>query len=268
MGTARLYYYPEGDAGLETVDLGEGLGVVDDRSEPNASTTRGMGGQVFPSALGRFDRVRLGRDGIVSYDTVAALRSFEAYADTRRAWAASADHAKTWAGYCRRVRLRGETTIPVEGNALASLSASGTIANGDYVVIESGYPEWKWEVAKVSSYSANTITLSAGLKRSYRETPLLVRWFRCWPFLVLSNGSGGIVTPTGPASWDLTIDAETVSAANPAAFQLLSVLESGTGSTKSGGKATLNDLISRQARDDGLASPGKSTDGLVSGRRR
>jgi len=268
MGNAYLYYYPERDGGLEALDLGEGLGFLDDRSEPNASTTRGLGGQVFPSALGRFDRVRIGRDGITSYATVAALRSFEAYADARAPFAASADHAKTWAGYCSRVRLRGETGIPTSGNAFASLASAGTIAANDYVVIESGYPEWHWEIAKVSSYSTNTITLSAGLKRSYRETPILVRWYRFWPFLVLANGSGGLVTPTGPAAWDLAIDAETIAAANPSAFQLSQVLESGTGSTKGGGKGTLNDLISRQARDDGLASPGKSTDGFASGRRR
>jgi hypothetical protein len=255
MGNPYVYYYPERDAGIETIDLGRPLTSLPDTNEPVGGSLRGMGGQVFPSSLGRFDRVRATLDGITSEDTEAALRTFEAYAETFRPFGFSADHAKSWAGYCDRLLVRGTTTIPTGGNAFAAMSASGAVTTGDYVVIETGYPEWKWEKAKVASVSGSTITLSAGLKRTYRETPILIRWYRFWPALVV-NPAPMLVDVKPGRIWRFGLDAYTVALANPRARLLALTLESGTGGSKSGGKATLGDLISRQARDDGLGSWG------------
>ena len=255
MGNAYLYYYPNDQSGVEKVDLGDGLSTLDDQSMPTGRLVRGIGGQVFPSTLGRYGVLRATLGGIIDTDVYAALRTFEAHAEQARPFGLVSDSAKVWAGYCNRVLTRGATSVPTGGNRFTAF-ASGTLASGDYVVLSTGYPESRWEMAKVSSVSSNTITLASGLVQTFRQSPVLVRYYRFFPLLYRRDHGPVVTDRVAGRVWQMDLTAETGALENPRADLLLGALESGTAADKVGGKTTLYDLGRNQTKDDGLGLPG------------
>lgn len=262
MGNATFYYYPDPRGGLEVVDLGGGLQSLPNTLQATSRVDRVMGGEVYSTKLGQVERVPFTREGISDLDLVADLESLESHLKGGAGSTGfSADHAKTWGGYVPTGLRRGSTVLRTGGNAYAAFSGSGAITTGDYVVIESGYPEFHREVRRVASVSGGTVTLAEGLRFSYSLRPVLVRWHRFWPSLYL-DGRQPLVSHVVPGVvYRMTFDGFAGAAATASAALAAPLLEGGTGPVKGGGKVTQVTQAAAVLRDPIRASdiglPGK-----------
>lgn len=260
MGNAKIYYYPDRSSGLETVDLGLGLERLGDENVSNGQVTRGIGGQVYPTSLGRYTEILAQANGITGEDTYMALRTFETFCERGMPYGISADADKTWAAFTDQPLSRGDTVIQLkQASAFSgSYESSGTVTAGDYVVLSSGYPEQQFEMAKVSSLSGRTLTLDSGLVHRFTQLPILIRWCRFFPALV-RTASGPIVRDTVPGVvWRLDLQGETVALENPTAEDVV-VRFPGERPDLGEGKANLFDVVDKQTGGTGDASSGSGT---------
>lgn len=186
--TAYLYWYPEPGAGMIRTDLRYGLEEMPYRQEPRGRGVLTEGGEVVPGRRGGRTYVDAGIT-VDDADLHATLRTAWASLSSGWAFGLSASHAKTWAAYASAPIPRGATVIPLQAPRMSSVySPLGTVAAGDYVVLESGHPHHDYEECRVASVSSTSITLAQATRKRHPGSAL-VRWREFHPYLSIVPGS-------------------------------------------------------------------------------
>jgi hypothetical protein len=140
------------------------------------------GARVAKFTLARFTGAALIRD----------LLSLERHLQAGGVCAISLDHDKTFGAWAATRPTTGDTTVILPGgNQFTAFSSSGTIAAGDQISIESPNPEYLVDYDEVTTYAANVVTLTDGIRTSYQESPVFVRYRDFYPVLRLPAGSVG-----------------------------------------------------------------------------
>ena len=153
MATPRLYYYPDPDGSLETIDFGEGLSDLQELPSADVADAYNGAGVGYRSLLASTLRLRivLERFGSVGTSSLERkLMSLQAHLAKGGLVGFSRDHAKTWAGKAQRP-TRGDTVIYTNGNGFTAWSSSGNIVQNDEVVLETPHPDAYREVALVGA---------------------------------------------------------------------------------------------------------------------
>jgi len=215
MGNAAIYYYPSPSAGLETIDIGEGIaGVLE--ADPVQ-----MGGSAtslthrFDSPLGSFLRVHIRHVfGSSGHSLYRELRSLENHLNRGGYCGIATNSTKAWAAFTIATCRRDQTTIKCKAPQFYNLT-SAALASGDEVMIESSVPESHRETQTASSLTSNLLTLSAGLTFDYQETPILCRYDGFYPLLVLEGRQKLL---TSPRRWDYVFEGTFRTVAKPLAF--------------------------------------------------
>jgi hypothetical protein len=184
MATPRIYWYPDPDGALKTIDFKEGLTDIQEFDDPDvvdAANGDETNTRTF-RAIGRRVRIVLERfgpiaGGLLERDLVS-LRSHlvkGGYIGFTR------DHAKAWCGIRQGAATQGDTLFQTAGNGFTAWSPSGTLTSGDDVVIESPTPEAQQEVSTCSAINASgDVTLATALRYSY-DGKVIARWRDFYP---------------------------------------------------------------------------------------
>lgn len=213
MGNAAIYYYPEADAPLEVIDLGEPLSDMQVSPVRIVDTATGMDLEPSTVDLGGSHRVRITLERFTSQTIVAQLRTFEAHALRGLPFGLVADTADSWAGFASSGSMRrGRQTLTTSGSAFTSWSTALTLSSSDTVVIHSMNPEYKHEQRAVSSYNSSTGAIDLGVGNEtvyeYEVGPVVVRHRDFFPFCYLDpSDRGPILTHYHRIHWTLDLSA-------------------------------------------------------------
>lgn len=187
MGSPTIWYYPDPEGGVTALTLPE-LDTLDMLPDVDVVSARSRSGATSVHMFSSFRRWRLGGT-ITLQATLRAMRSFEAHVWRGGAFAFALDSAKAWAGAARRQVRRGDTTLLVSPFALFNDSAALTA--GDDVWIESANPERYADLREVSTFSASSITVDAGVSYTFRAFPTVIRHADYLPAVVQSRETLG-----------------------------------------------------------------------------
>lgn len=216
MGTPRIYWYPDPAGSLETLDFGEGLSDLQELPGALVEDAYTGDGYPFRSFLQGNFRIRIILERFGSPGTSSLERKFsslQAHLDRGGFIGFSRDHAKTWASLAAPGPVRGDTTVYTgTGNGFTAWSSSGTPAEGDELVIESGAPEFQREIAVCAALTVTPavhLPLSAGCIYTYNQG-VIARWRDFYPVLFRPKDQVGrpIVTPDHRRNWTLDLTLE------------------------------------------------------------
>ena len=183
MGNAAFYYYPAGSsAGLETIDLGEGVSDIQVDPIRSAETAFTMSGRMYRTVETARLKVTITNERFSSSTIAESLQSMSSHLELGGAVAFTADTAKVWAGFSRASPTRGDLTIDTWGNAFSALSA-GALASTDVLAIQSPNPAHYVEYCRVASVTLDVITLSSAIRYNHPESLTLVRYRDFYPIL-------------------------------------------------------------------------------------
>lgn len=264
----RFYYYPAPGGSLTTLDLAEQLAALDEipgmmRADAYA------GGVNYASVLQESFRVRVVLQLVPQTTTAGAAteRALQTLANhlLRGGYVGfSRNHGKTWcSAQGTGAWDRSASSIACGGNGFSAWSASGALASGDEVVIESSahgpYREYHTTSGSVSA-TASSVGLAETTEYTYPwvmgGTPAIVRYRHFWPALWLPEDQIGrpIVTTSRGITWTLDATLAYSAAATaalfggigsgigtPGAIPLGDTTGVGTGALR----ATLDELLSR-----------------------
>lgn len=206
MGNSAIYYYPDPDGTLETIDLG--CSLSDLAEIPLRQIGQGVSLLGYPSThvySGSF-RVRVECRYLQSASVARKLLSLSAHLERGGRIGVAYDTAKTYGSRLNKT-TRGVTTALLAGDLWY---ASGSLSAGDEVVIESGNPDMLREWATVDSVSGSVLTLSAGATYTMSGKPY-IRHRNFYPALYWpadQRGSPIITGPEGRRWYDLDMTLE------------------------------------------------------------
>lgn len=250
MSTPTIIWYPDGgsiSSSREDTDIGEELTDLTVTPMRDRASSVSMGGRHSSTVLSAaIERVRIICERFTDEDKALALQSFASHLARGSACGFTRDTAKAWAGYALGTPSRGDTTLVTTGDQWY-YAGSASNASGDVMVVEGLGAEGHREYVKFSSISGTTITFQTGLKYSYTDDIVMVRWRDYYPVLYWPSSeqaSGrSIITHDRRLNWTLDVLLET----DPDLLRTLfsaTVVGSGPllGLTGATGQLTLEDL--------------------------
>lgn len=191
MGNPTFYYYPDPDAGVVTVDLGEGLSDLIETPITDARDARGMDWIASRVVLGGGLAIRIGLErfgGPATSSLERQLRTLESHLQRGGLCGFSRDSAKAWASVADVQQTSGGSTwTGLTGSLFKSFSSAAALASGDEIVIETAAPEHQREYNTAGAAVAvgdTTVTLGTALRYTFGPGSIL-RWRDFWPVLRL-----------------------------------------------------------------------------------
>lgn len=183
MGNAAIFYYPDPDGPLVTLDLGEGLSDLQVSPMVDESTSESMRGNLYSVQYSARSMVRL----VVERFTDAALaRSLWAVQNHLRrggSIAVAEDIDKARAAFAVTNPAAGATEITVKATPW-DYNPSAAFVAGDELVIQSASPEYQYEISRFNSQRGLTYVLDdATLFDRTSDGWTLVRHRGFWPIL-------------------------------------------------------------------------------------
>jgi len=179
MGSPTIWWHPDSNGTLETTAIGKPLSATRElpyRDRSDAVTLSGLRSiQLHRKGM----RVLVLAEGFqaTSGAGLAMERNlFNILEHLRdgRTIGLAADASQAWCGYARQLPKRGDTSIKTGGNTWWT-AGTGTIANGEQLVIESANPIATREVT-----AASGATTSAGQTVSVDEVAFTYEGGPCW----------------------------------------------------------------------------------------
>lgn len=202
MGNPTIYYYPDADGSLETIDFGENLSDLQITQRREVFDGFSRAGS-FTRTTGRsYLEVRIILENFTSAALVRSLESLSAHLERGNPIGFALDSAKAWAGFVRTTTAsgyyspeRGESTATTTGNLFNPWSTSATIQTSDEIVIASASPESLRETKVASGITGAASTLvffnSDPLIYTHRQAPIIVRHRDFFPALVMPEDALG-----------------------------------------------------------------------------
>ncbi len=200
MGNPTIYYYPDADGTLETIDFGEGLSDLQITQRRDVFDGFSRAG-AFTRTTGRtYLEIRIILENFTSASLARQFETLSAHLERGNPIGFALDHDKAWAGFVRTTTssgyynpARGETRAVTAGNEFRYWSTSATIQSGDEIVVASASPSGLRETkvtSGVTSATANTVFFSTdALKYTHQNAPIIVRSRDFYPALVMPEGS-------------------------------------------------------------------------------
>ena len=215
MGNPAFYYTPTDGATIETVDLGEALQDLQEEPSGLRQDSFAGDGSLYTHRLGESFKVRIMLERFGTAGSSSLERQLSTMLNHLQRGGVvyfTRDTAKCWATMFVGGWARAGTAITTAGNLLTGLSASGTLASGDEVVIETEEPIGYREYRGVTSVSGGALTLSEGLTYEYggfgSAWYTIARWRDCYPglYLLADDARGNKVKSDARRNWTLDLD--------------------------------------------------------------
>lgn len=243
MGNAAFYFYPAGtSAGLETIDLGEGVTDLQVVPIRVANTAYTMNGRMYRTVETARLQITIVNERFSSGRKARALESMSSHLELGGAVAFTADTDKLWAGFSKTAPSHGDTSIATHGNTFSALSA-GTIASNDILAIQSPNPMHYLEYVRVNTATSYDFTLHTSVKYDHPEAQTLIRWRDFYPVLRLPENRLSQAFVTHDHRLTFTLDLVMVDDL-PSIYDYQSPID---GATILTGESTLDKLLGPQS---------------------
>lgn len=249
MASAKLYYYPDPDGAVVTVDLLTNLTDLDEIPDDVVDAAESVHGdqsrQLWRSRL----RVRALLERFSGSSTNGAalarnLLSLRHHLMRGGSVGLTADSAKAWCGWTVLASARaGDTVLTTKGDPTSGW-AGGTLQSGDELVVFGCQPAPPYEWTTCSSLSGTRITLGTALRYNY-DTRVGIRHRNYYPALVLPPDQVGIPVVVPDRRTTYTMELELVE--DIAGLEAMSRMVAAElrGSTQSAGKRSIDNAIYR-----------------------
>lgn len=229
MGNSAIYYWPEDDGPMQTLDFGERISDMGEVQIRNVQVADAA--DLEPSGVDYGGRrsVRIVLERFSSYATYNKLITLENHLQRGLPIGFAVDTAKAWAGYKVDWSMSArESSIQTSGNAFNYASLSSLSAD-DWIEISSSNPERKVQRLLVDSYSSGLVTLDSSTKTAWTSSgcPIFVRHVDFFPVLYLHPSQYGRPIVTHDHRINYTLDLELVDA--PGIIDALYTLEGDMG---------------------------------------
>ncbi len=197
MSQTRIYWYPMGTGNLETITIPRFISnLEDDDPEVSAATSETIAGGMRRQLYGDWRRVVIVRQHLRpeiadEADAIRGLRSLQSHLLAGYSVGIAVGTNATWGGFTVGSVVRGTSAIGVLANSYLPWSATGTVAVGDEVIVQSKSPLGAREVHKVDavisgSSGAKILTLSRPTYYDHNG-PIFLRRRTFYPHLKLPD---------------------------------------------------------------------------------
>lgn len=210
--TAQLYWYPEDNEPLRTLDLGRAwreLTRVMTRDQVNAQAADG--GRTMATFTSMF-ACSARAEYLTDAGVVRELQAIEDHLQRNGLVGLAEEDGRTWGGFARTPPSAGATEVKIAENLWSTWSTVETDV-GDTVIVQGASPRGRWEEAVIASINAAKlkITFASGLRYDYSDEPyVLVRDAAFWPLLRLQTGALNrpVLTTDHRITWRAALDLE------------------------------------------------------------
>lgn len=208
MGNAAIYYYPDPDGTLVTIDLGCSLSDLAEIPLRQIGQGVSLSGAPSTHVYGGTFRVRLERRYLQSASVARQLLTLSSHLERGGRCGVTADTSKTYASRIASL-TRGQTSLLTAGDLWY---AAGSLSASDEVVIESCNPEMLREWTTIATAVGVAPTLSSGATYTMSGRPI-IRHRNFYPALFWPEDQRGQPIITGPEGrrWydlDLTLEVD------------------------------------------------------------
>lgn len=198
MGSAKVYWTPQGSTAVQSIDLGTNVSLLTDVPTRSVLDALPSWGVPLRHDLGGSRTVVVEKRAITDAATIRALRSLTTHLQSGGSIAFCLDSDKLWGAWLDVSPTSGDTTLShTSGSEFQSLEL-GSLAVGDEMTIESPAPEllreWVSVGATVATAATGT-TLSGAVLQTMQTAPAFARYADFYPVLRL---------PAAQAAADLT----------------------------------------------------------------
>jgi hypothetical protein len=242
LGNAAIYWFPDPDGAVQTIDLGSGLTeLVEDPDTVIDVGESAIGGQqrlVWRNRLRvRVQLERGNHQSTAGKSINRALMSMRYHLYNGGSIGVAADTAKAWCGFSRLATAKaGDVVVYTKGDPTSGW-AGGTLSSGDEICIFGMQPGPPYEWGTVSSLVGSKVNLSTGLLYNY-DTIVGVRARNYFPALMLPGNAtdSNVVISERRVTWTLDLDL----VEDTATLEALSTSEAGSlrGTTAASGKTS------------------------------
>lgn len=191
MGNAYAWWYPQEGGTVEAIDLGGPLSDLDDHPAPTQVGARSVSGHEFSIQTLSDTVVRVSLEDFDDHALYRKLKALEGHLFRGGTFALAADVDKAVAGYLVASPTRGATSLVLGDTPWSTLAPSAVLAANDEVVVETGQPMPRSEIALVSGVSGSTITTGALVHDLIDEPWVLLRHQGFYPGLRLPMAARG-----------------------------------------------------------------------------
>jgi len=185
MGDAKFYFYPADDGFLRTIDFGEPASDLQEEVVAETESSRTYSGGLSRVVYGKHREVRVVLERFADESLAAKLESMLAHLYNGHPVSFTADKANAWAGFTEPPVADNRTTLTNTGNIWSGYESVTTMADSEYLIVQSANPEYNYEKVRLSSSTATSVTLARGLYYEHNGDPVLIRHHRFHPFLYL-----------------------------------------------------------------------------------
>lgn len=250
MASAKIYYYPDPDGPVVTIDLLTNLSdleeIPEDVVDVAESTHGDQSRQLWRSRLRvRALLERFSGSSSAGQGLARDLLSLRHHLMRGGSIGLTADSSKAWCAWSVGVMASaGATIISTRGDPTSGW-AGGTVASGDELVVFGGQPAPPYEWTTCSSLSGAKLTLATGLRYSY-DTRVGIRHRNYFPALILPADQAGAALLTHERRTNYTLDLELVE--DIAALDAMSHLGAGElrGTTYQQGQRSIDAAVARE----------------------
>jgi hypothetical protein len=175
MGNAKIWWYPEPGGIVEEIDIGGPLSDLDDWAVPAVVGARSATGADFAIQPLTDRLVRVTVEEFDDHALYRELKALEGHLQRGGSIALSSDAGKAVAGFLVAPPARGDTSLVLGDTPWSTLAPSAVLAAADEVVIETGQPVVRSEIALLSAVSGVTYTIAGAIHDFVEEPWVLMR---------------------------------------------------------------------------------------------
>ena len=144
--TPTIWWYPDPNGAEVSIAIPRKAQAVGQRQVVNVSTSETIGGRVHSQTFGAKERIQIeffGVDGANGEALYRAMIPLVAHLRRGGYCFAAMNTDRGWAAFAKGPAARGDTVIPVQGNLIAGINASGSPATGQVFALGPQPLQWR-----------------------------------------------------------------------------------------------------------------------------
>jgi hypothetical protein len=185
VGNAYAWWSPEPGGTVTAIDIGGPLSDLDDWLAPTHLGARSATGADFSIQPLTDTMVRVSIESFDDHALYRALKALEGHLLRGGSFALAEDVGKAVAGFLVTPPVRGATSLVLGDTPWSTLAPAAALAIGDEVVLETGQPVVRSEIAALTGVSGSTLSIASVIHDFLEEPWVLVRHRGFFPVLRL-----------------------------------------------------------------------------------
>jgi len=210
MGNPKIYFYPDSDGSLETIDFGEPLSDLQITHRRDVIDGYTRAGAMSRTSGRSYLEVRIILQNFTNLALLRQLETLSAHLERGNPIGFTLDNGKVFGAFIESTSgvwpKRGATAVQHRGNRFDAWESSNSLGGGDTVIISSSPPAGLRETRRLSSVSSTYLRMTSDpLVYTHKNAPIVGRERDFYPALIMPEDQVGtpIVTTNHRISYTL-----------------------------------------------------------------